>query len=146
MGSGKSDSILFFMEERNMMNELVFNICLAIVVAIFGIIAKSVIPFLKAKKDAAMEQLRDTRWFWVADLVDSAVAAVEQTVKDDMHGDDKKELAMHYIMEVLKENNIEISVDQLNTLIEAAVKAMNDDLPDSTVIDAEPDEEIKTEE
>lgn len=124
-----------------MMNELVFNICLAIVVAIFGIIAKSVIPFLRAKKDAALEQLRATRWFWVADLIDSAVNAVEQTVSEEIHGDDKKELARHYIMEILKENNIEISVDQLDTLIEAAVKAMNDDLPDE--IPAVPDDEIE---
>ena len=124
-----------------MMNELVFNICLAIVVAIFGIIAKSVIPFLRAKKDAAMEQLRETRWFWVADLVDAAVNAVEQTVSEDIHGEDKKELAMTYIMEVLKENNIEISVEQLSTLIEAAVKAMNDALPEEIV--AVPDDEVE---
>ena len=126
-----------------MMNELVFNICLAIVVAIFGIIAKSVIPFLMTKKDEAMEKLRQTRWFWIADLVDAAVAAVEQTVHDDIHGEEKKRLAMKYIMEILKENNIEMSEEQLSTLIEAAVKAMNDDLPDDAVIDAVPDDKVE---
>ena len=124
-----------------MMNELVFNICLAIVVAIFGIIAKSVIPFLRAKKDAAMEQLRSTRYFWIADIVDSVVNAVEQTVKDEIHGDDKKQLAIRYIMEILKENNVEISAEQLSTLIEAAVKAMNDALPEEII--AVPDNEIE---
>ena len=122
-----------------MMNELVFNICLAIVVAIFGIIAKSVIPYFHAKKDEAMEKLRETRWFFVADLVDAVVNAVEQTVKDEIHGEDKKQLAIKYIMEILKENNIEISAEQLNALIEAAVKAMNDD---ACVIDAIPDEQL----
>ena len=122
-----------------MMNELVFNICLAIVVCIFGIIAKSVIPFIKAKREEAMEKLRQTKFAFIADIVDAAVNAVEQTVSDEIHGDDKKEMAMHYIMNILKENNIEISADQLNTLIEAAVKAMNDEQP-YIEIDAEPDE------
>ena len=125
-----------------MMDKLIFEIVLAIVVAIAGIIAKSLIPFLRAKKDAAMEQLRQTRWFWLADIVDSAVAAVEQTVSDEIHGEDKKELALKYIMNILKENNIHISMEQLDTLVEAAVKAMNDNEGTLEVeLPAEPDQE-----
>lgn len=123
-----------------MMNQLVFNVCMAIIVAIFGIIARSVIPFLKAKREEAMARLRETKFFFLAEIVDAAVNAVEQTVADNIHGDDKKELAMQYIMQILKENNIEISPDQIYTLIEAAVKAMNDET-EIVEIDAEPDEE-----
>ena len=109
-----------------MMDKLVFNIVLALVVAVAGIIAKSLIPYLKAKKEEALAKLRSTKWYFVADIVDAVVRAVEQTVSEEIHGEDKKSLAIKYIQELLAQNGIAISAEQLDALIEAAVQAMNE--------------------
>ena len=108
------------------MDKLVFNILLALVVAIAGIIAKNVLPFLKAKKEEALAKLRETKFAFAADIIDAVVRAVEQTVSEELHGDDKKNLAIKYIQELLAQNGIAITAEQLDVLIEAAVQAMNE--------------------
>ena len=110
-----------------MMDKLIFEIVLAIVVAIAGIIAKSLIPFLRAKKEEALAKMRESHMGVLADIVDAAVKAVEQTVDDTIHGEDKKRIATQYIYDICKQNGIEISEAQVNALIEAAVHAMNND-------------------
>lgn len=108
------------------MDKLIFNILLALVVAIAGIIAKNVLPFLKAKKEEALAKLRETKFAIAADIIDAVVRAVEQTVSEELHGDDKKNLAIKYIQELLAQNGIAITAEQLDVLIEAAVQAMNE--------------------
>lgn len=125
-----------------MMDKLIFEIVLAIVVAIAGIIAKSLIPFLRAKKEEALAKMREAHMGVLADIVDAAVNAVEQTVDETIHGEDKKRIAAQYIYDICKQNNIEISESQISTLIEAAVKAMNDNEGTLEVeLPAEPDQE-----
>lgn len=108
------------------MDKLVFNILLALAVAIAGIIAKNVLPFLKAKKEEALAKLRETKFAFAADIIDAVVRAVEQTVSEELHGDDKKNLAIKYIQELLAQNGIAITAEQLDVLIESAVQAMNE--------------------
>ena len=125
-----------------MMDKLIFEIVLAIVVAIAGIIAKSLIPFLRAKKEEALAKMRESNLGFLADVCDAAVSAVEQTVDETIHGEDKKRIATQYIYDICKQNNIEISEDQIGTLIEADVKAMNDNEGTLEVeLPAEPDQE-----
>lgn len=107
------------------MDKLVFNILMALIVAIAGIVAKNVLPFLKAKKEEAMAALRATKFAFAADIIDAVVRAVEQTVSEEFHGEDKKNLAIKYIKELLEQNGIAISPEQLDALIESAVQAMN---------------------
>ena len=76
------------------MENLIFNVLMALVVAIVGIIAKTLLPYLKAKEEEALAKLRRTKWSWAADIIDAVVRAVEQTVSDEIHGDDKKALAV----------------------------------------------------
>lgn len=109
-----------------MMQNLIFNVLMALVVAIAGIVAKQVIPFVKAKKEEALSKIRQTKWAFTADIIDAVVRAVEQTVSDEIHGEGKKELAIKYIQELLAQNGIEVTAEQLDALIEAAVQAMND--------------------
>lgn len=109
-----------------MMDKLVFNIVLALVVAVAGIVAKSLIPYLKAKKEEVLSKLRETKFYFAADIVDAVVRAVEQTVSEEIHGEEKKNIAIKYIQELLSQNGITISAEQLDTLIEAAVQAMNE--------------------
>ncbi len=108
-----------------MINELIFNVLLALVVGICGVIAKELLPYLQEKRAAAMKALAQTKWSWAAQIVDSVVRAVEQTVLEQ-HGDEKKAVAKQMIYRALKESNLYLSDTQIDTLIEAAVKTMNE--------------------
>lgn len=108
------------------MNNLVFNVLMALIVAMIGVITKTLLPYLKEKKEEATAKIRQTRWAWAADIIDAVVRAVEQTVSDEIHGEGKKEIAVKYIEELLAQNGIELSHEQIDALIEAAVQAMNE--------------------
>lgn len=109
-----------------MMQNLIFNILLALVVAIAGIIAKTLLPYLKQKKEEAMAKLRATKWAWAADIIDAVVRAVQQTVEQDIHGEEKKQVAVKYIRDILNQAGIYLTEMEINTLIEAAVQTMNE--------------------
>jgi len=109
-----------------MAQNLVVNVCMALIVAMIGIVTKTLLPYLKQKKEEVNASLRATKWAWAADIIDAVVRAVEQTVSDDIHGADKKELAVKYIMPFLQKNGISLSDDEVDKLIEAAVQAMNE--------------------
>lgn len=107
------------------MNELIFNVLLAVITALVGIVVKQLIPYLKAKQTETTAKLRQTKWSWTADIIDAAVRAVEQTAKGAIHGEDKKQAAMAYTKSVLQKSGITMFDEQISTLIEAAVQAMN---------------------
>lgn len=109
-----------------MFNDLVFNVCMALIVAICGVIAKEVIPYLREKKAEAMKALEATKWAWAVDIIDSVVLAVEQTVIEE-HGEEKKVIARRMIDRAFKEMNVYMSMEQIDMLIEAAVGALNHD-------------------
>lgn len=107
------------------MNNLFFNICMALIVAIAGIVAKTLLPYLEEKRAEVEAKLRNTRWSWAVDIVDAVVRAVEQTVEEDIHGEEKKRIAIKYIEKLLNDNGIALTYDEINTLVEAAVNTMN---------------------
>ena len=107
------------------MENLVFNILMALVVAIAGIVARQLLPYLREKKEEAVERIRQTRWAWAADIIDAVVRAVEQTVSDEIHGEDKKAEAIRLIDRIFYQAGLHLSEDQINALIEAAVQNMN---------------------
>jgi LL-H family phage holin len=107
-----------------MLNELVFNVCLALVVGICGVIAHELIPYLHEKTYEAMKALEATKWAWAVDIINEVVRAVEQTVLEE-HGDEKKAIAKQLIYKAMKEANIYLNDEQIDMLIEAAVHAMN---------------------
>lgn len=109
-----------------MMNDLVLNVLIAVVVALIGIVTKSLLPFLKAKKEEAVGKLRQTKWCWAVEIIDAVVRAVEQTVAEDVHGIDKKNLAVNYIEPMLLKAGITLTEEEIDRLIEAAVQAMNE--------------------
>ena len=104
---------------------LVFNVCCALVVALIGVITKNLLPYLKAKKEEATTAIRKTRWAWAADIVDAVVRAVEQTADEYMHGEVKKDAATRLIMDFFHQNGIELTTEQISTLIETAVQELN---------------------
>jgi LL-H family phage holin len=110
---------------NEMVNQLVFNVLLALIVALIGIVTKTLLPYLKAKQEAATTALRQTRWAWAADIVDAVVKAVEQTADEYMHGEVKKDTATRMIVDFFRENHIDLTQEQVSALIESAVQAMN---------------------
>lgn len=107
------------------MNNILFNVLSAVIVALIGIIVKDLLPYLKTVKAEAMERIRSTRWAWAADIIDAVVRAVEQTVSDEIHGADKKAIAMQYIVPFLQNAGISLTPEEIDRLLEAAVQAMN---------------------
>lgn len=107
------------------MNSLIFNVLLALVVAVFGVIARELLPYLRQKRDEVEARIRRTKWAWAADIIDAVVRAVEQTVAEDVHGKAKKQEAVRYIKYICGKCAIELSEQEIDTLIEAAVNAMN---------------------
>ena len=112
---------------NEMVNQLVFNISMALIVALIGIVTKTLLPYLRAKKDEATTTIRQTRWAWAADIVDAVVRAVEQTVEDGVHGEAKKDEATRLIMDFFRVNGIDLTQEQISTLIETAVQHLNAD-------------------
>ena len=110
---------------NEMVNQLVFNVLLALIVALIGIVTKTLLPYLKAKRAAATTALRQTRWAWAADIVDAVVKAVEQTADEYMHGEVKKDAATRMIVDFFRENHIDLTEAQISALIETAVQELN---------------------
>lgn len=108
-----------------MMNTLIFNVLLALIVTIAGIVARQLLPYLREKRDEAVEKIRQTRWAWCAEIIDAVVRAVEQTVSDEIHGEDKKNEAFKLIHRIFYQAGLHLSDDQIDALIEAAVQSMN---------------------
>lgn len=107
-----------------MINDLIFNICLALVVGICGVIAKELIPLIREKYSETMKALEATKWAWAVNIIAEVVRAVEQTVIEK-HGDEKKAVARQLIWKAFKEAGITMSSEQVDTLIESAVQALN---------------------
>ena len=107
------------------MDKLIYNILMALVVTLAGIVARELIPYLKQKRAEVEAKIRHTKWSWAVDIIDAVVRAVEQTVTEDIHGYEKKKLAIEYIERLLDKNGICISESEIDALIEAAVNAMN---------------------
>lgn len=63
------------------------------------------------------------------DVVDSTVKYVEQ-IFTDIHGEDKLNEALKQASSILQEKGIQVSQDQLKTLIESAVYGMNQGIKD----------------
>ena len=124
------------------MDKLFFNICMALIVAITGIVAKTLLPYLEQKCAEAEAKLRNTKWAWAVDIIDAVVRAVEQTVAEDIHGEEKKKIAIEYIEKLLNANGIQLTYSEIDALIEAAVNTMNEgyitvEAPKVVVADAE---------
>lgn len=99
------------------MNDILFGILEALVVALVTVAARYLIPYIR-------ERLEQSRYDWLVDVIDAAVRGTEQIIGSG-HGDDKKKAVIAYVAEWLTAHKCKITTDQLDQLIEAAVNAMN---------------------
>ena len=110
---------------NEMVNQLVFNVCMAMIVAMIGVVSETLLPYLRAKKEEATTAIRKTKWAWAADIIDAVVRAVEQTVEDGVHGEAKKAEATRLVFDFFRANHIDLTQEQVSALIESAVQTMN---------------------
>lgn len=100
------------------MNEVLFEILKAVLVLAVILLVRYAVPWLK-------QMAENTKYEWIVKWVGVAVHSAEQTVFGDKQGAEKKAIVTKFIKEQLIKKNINISDEQLNNLIEAAVFAMN---------------------
>lgn len=106
------------------------DLLMAVIVALIGVIVKELLPYIRKEKERALLELRQTKWAWAADIVDTVVRAVEQTVSDQLHGEAKKDEAVKWIRKLTYSAGIQLTDDQISAMIEAAVRAMNQETQD----------------
>lgn len=109
------------------MNDLFFKVLLAVITALIGVIVNQAVPYLRKKYEESEAKVRQTRWAWTMDIADAAVRSVEQTASEAIHGNGKKDLAKQFVKSALEQAGAKMTDYQIDTLIEAAVQAMNAD-------------------
>lgn len=90
--------------------KVVISVCAALITAY-------VLPYIKTLKD-------DARYAKVIEVVELAVKAAEQVIRDPKSGNIKKARVLKVVRKWLGEHNIDISEDEIDQLIESAVFQM----------------------
>lgn len=98
------------------MSEMIVEILKVIMMLAVIFLTRYAIPWIKAKIGA--EKLAEVK-VWV-----NAAVLMAQQVYDAKSGPERKAIVVDMLREMLIKKNIDISQKQLDTLIEAAVKAM----------------------
>lgn len=96
------------------MNDITFNILKIVIAISTAVISAYVIPLLK-------ENLKDTKYQRLAEMVDIAVRAAEQTIKGSGQGALKKDEVLKFVGLWMETHGIDVSEEQLDQLIECAV-------------------------
>lgn len=94
------------------------NLVIVVITALVGLVTQKVTVYLKEK--GLIAKLESNK-----ELVRIVVNAVEQTYKH-LDGDEKLKVAKIELVKLMNEKKIKISEKEINTLIESAVKEMND--------------------
>ncbi len=102
------------------MNENIFDLILAIIPVLGVIITGFLIPFIKEK--IGSEKLVKYE-YWVT----TAVQAAEMLYTESGSGAEKKQYVVNFLNDMFNKNKVVITEDQLNLLVEAAVKQMKMD-------------------
>lgn len=98
------------------MSEMAMEILKVIVMLAVLLVTRYLIPLIKTRIEA--EQLAEVK-AWATDAV-----LMAQQVHNAKPGAERKAIVVDLVRGILIQKNIDISAEQLNTLIEAAVKAM----------------------
>lgn len=96
--------------------EIIVKIIFSIVLIL---VSTYLIPYLKTLRD-------DVRWQKLINMVEAAVNAAEQTIKEPGSGKEKKEMVVKFVTKWMEEQGISVTEDEVDALIEAAVKKMNE--------------------
>ena len=100
------------------MDQILFAILQCVLVVVAGLITRYVVPWLKTKLDS---EKFNTLELWIK----AAVTAAEQVFCGSSKGNEKKAYVIDAIKKYLDSKGLKITDEQLNILIEAAVKELN---------------------
>lgn len=104
----------------NQITDIVTSSAMSILVILVGIVVQAVKKYLLTRGGKKALEVAEI-------LANNAVNATEQVAGAlDIHGKDKMEHAKTSLIEGLEAYNINLTNDQLNTFIEAAVKKANE--------------------
>lgn len=99
------------------MRDIVLEVLKLTIMIATMLITRYAIPWLKAKTENAVMQT-------LIDWIGQAVMAAEQTHQAET-GQERKAIVTEFIKKILIKKNISLSDEELDTIIEAAVKQMN---------------------
>lgn len=104
----------------NQITDIVTTSAMSILVILVGIVVQAIKKYLLTRGGKKALEVAEI-------LANNAVNATEQVAgKLEIHGKDKMEHAKTSLIEGLEAYNINLTNDQLNTFIEAAVKKANE--------------------
>lgn len=100
------------------MDDLLFKVIQVVVLVLFTMIGRYVIPWLREKlgNEKATEAIK---WAGIA------VNAAEQVITGEKMGADKKTYVVEKLKKILTAKNIALSDEQFDLLVESAVNTMN---------------------
>lgn len=99
------------------MKDIYLEIAKLVVMILAALVTRYLIPWLKARtENDTMSAIID----WTA----QAVLAAEQ-VQGAGNGEHKKYLVREFVQKILAEKGVELTDEEIDTIIEAAVKQMN---------------------
>lgn len=110
------------------MNEIIFEVIKVVVMVAALIITRYLVPWLKEKIGAGKLAVAE-KW------ARCAVLKAQQVLWDET-GKDRKAYVTEFLKEILIAENIALSDEQLDVLIEAAVKQMKIEENSGIIIDA----------
>lgn len=114
------------------MSDIIFETINLAIMIIAAVVAKHLVPWLKEK--IGTEKLNT-----IAQWAEKAVLYAEQ-IMTAATGEEKKDAVTAILKEIVETNHISITDEQIEILIESAVKQMN---MDSMVIEVESDVEVE---
>lgn len=100
------------------MHELLIDLLVFIITVLGIIMTKNIIPYIKTL-------IKSSDYADIYDIVETAVKAAEQKCTAPKQGKTKKADVYKFVSNWLKNKGIQISEDELDRLIEAAVYTMN---------------------
>lgn len=101
------------------MNENLFNVIISLIPVLGTIITSFLIPYIRVNINTArLSQYKE--WAMLA------VKAADMLWKETGHGDDKKAYAVEFLNNLFNTKKTTITEEQLNVLIESAVKEMKE--------------------
>lgn len=99
------------------MNEIIYTAIRLVVMGTAVMVARYLVPWIQASID---HQRFDEAMTWVRE----AVMCAQQLLADTATGAERKQTVMIFLQRLLEEKGINMTDEQLNTLVEAAVKQM----------------------
>lgn len=101
------------------MDNRLFEVILALIPVLGAIITYFIIPYIKTNMDSAkLAQYKE----WAT----LAVKSAEMLWRETGHGEDKKTYVVNFLTDMFNSRKIVITEEQMNVLIESAVKEMKE--------------------